>query len=647
MGKEQKKGKKGGATSFISRSQAVRKLQVPLKLFRKLCILKGVFPREPKRVKSKAKDKTYYMTKDIGFIAHDPLLEKFRDLRAWKIKLKKAQSKKEENRIKSLKINKPQYFLDHIVKERYPTFIDALRDVDDALNLLHLFALMTPNKYVTERQVNNAKRLCCEFQSYVIATHSLRKTFISIKGIYFQAEIFEQKVTWLVPHQFGITDPKDVDLKVMLTFLEFYETLISFVNFKLYHSINVLYPPKKRNSTFKLGVDLGSIILKQITDKSEAKQNNNNKIKKNKNIKHQKEKQQTFEERVISLNEKLSEVLAGENQKTEQESQTLSTEIENEPTPQILDGEFIKNDETELRQVFADVNEQWKTAEIAEQEKEKAKLLFSDLKFYLSRETPKEILFFLIKCFGGNVCWDNFACTNPTHPSITHHVTDRPINAQIENAQKTYQIKLLQRKIFGRDYIQPQWIFDCINAGILLPVEEYAPNAKLPPHLSPFVDDQKEGYTPERRKYIDNLLRITQQPNQSISTSTSKDEKKSNDSENEEDEAAELERLYEKEREAELSGVTYSNFNSNKKPNNNNNNKNNNNKQKQNQENKFKEMMIKSGKQKRLYIHLKGQESKIKRKISKLENKKKLFASNKEQPFNPPRSKQSKQSNCK
>lgn len=38
--------------------------------------------------------------------------------------------------------------------------------------------------------------------------------------------------------------PGDVDFRVMLTFVEFYTTVMGFTNFRLYHSLNLKYPPQ-------------------------------------------------------------------------------------------------------------------------------------------------------------------------------------------------------------------------------------------------------------------------------------------------------------------------------------------------------------------------------------------------------------------
>ena len=39
-------------------------------------------------------------------------------------------------------------------------------------------------------------------------------------------------------------NPADVDFKIMATFLEFYTTLLGFVNYKLYSDLGLIYPPQ-------------------------------------------------------------------------------------------------------------------------------------------------------------------------------------------------------------------------------------------------------------------------------------------------------------------------------------------------------------------------------------------------------------------
>lgn len=87
-------------------------------LFRKLCILKGVFPRDPKK-KVKGNQTSYYHTKDIMFLKHEPLLEKLRDMRSYERKVKKAMSKKNRDLAERLLSRKPTYTLDMLIKERW------------------------------------------------------------------------------------------------------------------------------------------------------------------------------------------------------------------------------------------------------------------------------------------------------------------------------------------------------------------------------------------------------------------------------------------------------------------------------------------------------------------------------------------------
>lgn len=80
------------------------------------------------------------------------------------------------------------------------------------------------------------------------------------------------------------------------------------------------------------------------------------------------------------------------------------------------------------------------------------------------------------------------ATFDETDESITHQIVDRP------SVEKQY---------ISRYYIQPQWVFDCVNTRELLPVHKYFIGEVLPPHLSPFVDkDRDQQYIPPEEKAL-------------------------------------------------------------------------------------------------------------------------------------------------
>lgn len=68
--------------------------------------------------------------------------------------------------------------------------------------MIFLFASLPSTAKVAPSLVENCTRLASEWQLYVMHTHALRKIFLSIKGVYYQAEVMDQTVTWLVPYQF-------------------------------------------------------------------------------------------------------------------------------------------------------------------------------------------------------------------------------------------------------------------------------------------------------------------------------------------------------------------------------------------------------------------------------------------------------------
>jgi pescadillo protein len=66
--------------------------------------------------------------------------------------------------------------VNHLVKERYPTFFDAIKDLDDPLCLINLFASFPSNKDlgVPREKIEKCIKLSREFNLYIIKSQSLR-----------------------------------------------------------------------------------------------------------------------------------------------------------------------------------------------------------------------------------------------------------------------------------------------------------------------------------------------------------------------------------------------------------------------------------------------------------------------------------------
>lgn len=121
-----------------------------------------------------------------------------------------------------------------------------------------------------------------------------------------------------------------------------------------------------------------------------------------------------------------------------------------------------------------------------EDQMKKQRNIFSKCTFLLNREVPSYILQYLILSFGGS-----FTTNEDTKLKITHHIIDRPLAGIAQEA--------------NREYIQPQWIVDSLNNLHLLPTQTYKAGVPPPPHLSPFIDNVKEGYMPTRQREIQTL----------------------------------------------------------------------------------------------------------------------------------------------
>ncbi|GAB0131881.1 mRNA-binding ribosome synthesis protein nop7 [Epichloe bromicola] len=591
MPRIKKKGQAGAARNYVTRNQAIRKLQISLPDFRQLCIWKGIYPREPRSKKKVSKSSTasttFYYAKDIQYLLHEPLLQKFRDRKVLEKKISKALGRGDVGDAKRLegnasrpdKTGKPRYTLDHVVRERYPTFVDALRDLDDCLSMLFLFANLPSTSSVPAEMIARCERLCLEFQHYLIVSKSVTKSFLSIKGIYYQANIQGEHVLWLVPYKFNQRIVGDIDFRIMGTFVEFYMTLLGFVNFRLYTSVGLKYPPKFDAVKDENAAELGAFTLegKTLVGTEEPKK-----------------LEDATHEVDPSTQAAVNEVLKTFQNGTEEAAAAAAAAAAKD-----AEGDGAADDEVQANAGTIDKFEPVAPGgdvlfQPDSSPNDHAKL-FSNCTFYLSRETPRQPLEFLLKAFGcKRVGWDPVLgdgafTTNELDPNITHQIVDRPPVQAVaeedgegegegegEEDNQTSQKLAANRRVPGRIYVQPQWVWDCVNDVELKEPHLYAPGAPLPPHLSPFVRSVQGAYDPtvplEEQEPAEEALEADEDADETVEGMDVVEDDEDNeegddededgeegadkmDAEVEDDESADEDALRQQELEAELTGA--------------------------------------------------------------------------------------------
>jgi len=267
------------------------------------------------------------------------------------------------------------------------------------------------------------------------------------------------------------------------TFADFYTTLLGFVNFRLYTSIGLVYPPRFDAKSDERGGELSAFTLEgrglgedqQTEVPVNGHTNGINKIN------------EEVQKQIATIEE-----VPGRDEDSTQGQENGAGEINDA----IDTFEAIADDADVLPQPQASSNE--------------AALLFAPFNFFLSRETPKQSLEFILRAFGcKRIGWDAVLgdgafTNNESDPTITHQIVDRPPLASLSEGQETTassdassaQTVKAGHRVPGRIYIQPQWVWDTINQVQLLRPDLYAPGVTMPPHLSPFVRPTKGSYDP-------------------------------------------------------------------------------------------------------------------------------------------------------
>ena len=261
-----------------------------------------------------------------------------------------------------------------------------------------------------------------------------------------------------------------------------------FVHFKLYHDLGMEYPPVLREDLENAGAHLTALAVKKKnigddSDEEEQTAAGNGKAP----GKVPQEKMQSLEEKLAAMtkSDAFQSLLDPDTESEEEDSDEEEEDDEFEVTEvrclNVRTVLWLKISVFRLQEV--------------KQMRQEAKLerqfrnLFKGCVFFLSREVPRDSLEFVISCFGGRVGYAGpGSAVKENDPSITHVITDRPNIVRICSPLPVMPCFVLDIEYFplqlneveGREYVQPQWVYDSVNARILLPVSKYAVGAELP-----------------------------------------------------------------------------------------------------------------------------------------------------------------------
>ena len=264
-------------------------------------------------------------------------------------------------------------------------------------------------------------------------------------------------VRWLEGYEFQQHVPHDVDFRILLTFIDLYRTLISFVLYKLYTQENLVYPPPLDQESDERGEGVGAYrLVEKVSEQGASGQGVSKK----------------------EVKRAINSIRAGGAAAAEED---VDMADETETAPQ-EDEEFVERpSKGETDDVAsAPLTTYSNLLASSSTPSTSQNLLFSSYTFYLSREISSKTWEFIIRSQGGKVI-TAVQAPEPSEAkdanSITHVVCDRPMTTERMRSMEG-----------GRKWvwIQPQWIADSINRQKAIGHEEYAPGALLPPHLSPW-----------------------------------------------------------------------------------------------------------------------------------------------------------------